>query len=267
MSIMPIKDVEVELDTLEMASRVTYLYEGKLILISDVPHPLLVLLKSVIKSFDMCYVICDKEVYIDDNGPVSRDLIEPRIQPHVILDRVNDAYGNSRKLRSLCNNCIIQLQTPDRPSLYNEGVMWEYVQYYCKLFYGCRVFKYMDCDKTEQYFYLEDFVQKMYSQSDEDNIKLCKMIKCDICGIINPLNLEVKLVSDVLKGDIRIHILMYNNGKIMPGYAIPQKYMDKIESVKNEIEVKYLCRPVNQDILGLELVRLSDKVTRELRML
>lgn len=48
MNIIPIKEIRIKIYALEMALRVTYLHEGKLIPISKVPFPLIVLLKSVV---------------------------------------------------------------------------------------------------------------------------------------------------------------------------------------------------------------------------
>lgn len=102
------------------------------------------------------------------------DLIEPRISPRVILHRIDDASNNTKHLKSLCRNCKIQLELP------NSGMPWSYLMYYCNLFYGCRVFKYIDRNGSNAYFNLEDFTQKMYSQTYEENIELCKGVlsKC-----------------------------------------------------------------------------------------
>lgn len=169
---IPIKEVSVHVDTLEMASRVSYLYKGKLIPISEVPTPLLTLLDSVVEAYMLNRVACDKEVYISsrDNTPVTGDLIEPRIRPSIILDRLNNVLANSRHLKSLCLNCMIQSQVS------NREMVCEYVMYYCKLFCDCPAFNYLDIDGFVRTFNLKEFAQKMCSDSDEDNIEACKQI-------------------------------------------------------------------------------------------
>ena len=179
MNIIPIKEIRIKIYALEMALRVTYLHEGKLIPISKVPFPLIVLLKSVVIGLDMTCIIGDTEVLIHGGGiPVSRDLIEPRIQPSVISDKIDNAPSNSKHLRSLCRNCIIQLRRAGRP---NVELMWDYVTYYCELFYGCWVFKYIDHEGQSAYFNLEEFVQQMYSQTDEEAIETCTAVLSNIC--------------------------------------------------------------------------------------